>query len=531
MKRYLLKVVLMFFVIASVLSVANELSIVISVTGPYQRNFNPYFSGATGYVAAGFIYETLIYANTKTGQFIPWLASEYKWGAGYKEITFKLRNNVKWSDGTAFTADDVIFTFEILKKFPALDTVGIWKSGVVDVVKVDNYTVKVKMNVVNTLILYSLAGVYIVPKHIWGKVEDPSKFTNEEPIGTGAYLLDNFSTQVVTLKKNPNYWNASKIKVDSIRIPAYSGNESAQLAVANGELDWAGINYPQIEKLVQQNKNLNYWFAEGNPVFLFFNLAKEPFNNVTLRKAFAYAVDRDMLIKIGMTGYAAPVNPVLIKSGYEYLISEDLKNLWWKYDPKTAERLFAQAGFKKGRDGILAKGNIKLSYELLVPAGWTDWIAVCELLSQQMMNYGVELKVTPIDYGEYLQRIRNKNFDVVLSWSNYGATPYNFYDNHLGSANAYVGSNRGGWIDKTTDELLAKIKETADVNTRKVIMSRLQRIMLENMPAIPLYYNPVWFIYSTKNFTGWPNAKNPYVEPRITGMDKIYLVMNLEPVK
>ncbi|MFN4223337.1 MAG: ABC transporter substrate-binding protein [Fervidobacterium nodosum] len=511
------------------ISLGSELSMIISVTGPFQRNFNPYFAGGTGYIAAGFIYETLFYSNTKTGEFIPWLATEYKWGAGYKELTLKLRENVKWSDGTPFTANDVIFTFEILKKFPALDTPGVWKAGLSEVTKVNDYMVKMKFSTVNTLILYNIFGVYIVPKHIWEKVEDPSKFTNENPIGTGAYLLDNFSNQVILLKKNPNYWNASKIKVDQIRIPAFSGNESAQLAVANGEVDWAGINYPQIEKLA--NKDIKFWFPEGNPVFLFFNLSKDPFKDATLRKAFAYAINTDMLIKIGMTNYAVPTNPTVIKQGYSYLIDERLKKDWWKYDPKKAETFFAQAGFKKGKDGILAKGNYKLSYELLVPAGWTDWIAVCELLSQQMREYGVELKVTPIDYGEYLQRIRNKNFDVVLSWANYGATPYNFYDNFLNSSNAFVGSNRGGWIDKETNELLAKIKETNDINTRKVIMSRLQKIVIDNVPAVPLYYNPVWFIYSTKNFKGWPNETNPYVEPRITGMDKIFLVMNLEPVK
>lgn len=507
----------------------NELSMVISVAGPFVRNFNPYFAGATGYIAAGFIYETLFYSNTKTGEFVPWLATSYRWSSGYRELTIRLRDGVRWSDGRPFTADDVLFTFEILKKFPALDTPGVWRAGLSEVSKVDNLTVRLKFSTVNTLVLFNIFGVYIVPKHIWEKVEDPSKFTNENPVGTGAYLLENFSTQVVTLRKNPNYWNAARIKVERIRIPAFSGNESAQLAVANGELDWAGINYPQIERV--PNKDLRYWFPEGNPVFLFFNLSKDPFKDPTLRKAFAYAINTDQLIKIGMTNYAVATNPVVVKTGWEFLISDGLKSSWWKYDPKTAERLFAQAGFRKGRDGILEKGSHRLSYDLLVPAGWTDWIAVCELLSQQLKPLGVDLRVTPIDFGEYLQRIRNKNFDVVLSWANYGATPYNFYDNWLNSANAFVGSNRGGWIDKETDELLMKMKQTADVETRKVILSRLQKVVLDNVPAVPLYYNPVWFIYSTKNFKGWPNEQNPYVEPRITGMDKIFLVMHLEPVR
>lgn len=508
---------------------ANEMSMVISVAGPFQRNFNPYFAGATGYIAAGFIYETLYYVNTKTGEFIPWLATSYRWASGFRELTIKLREGVRWSDGQPFTADDVVFTFQMLKKFPALDTPGVWRAGLSEVIKVDNTTIRLRMSVVNTMIIYNIFGVYIVPKHIWEKVEDPSKFTNENPIGTGAYLLENFSSQVVTLRKNPNYWNSARIKVERIRIPAFSGNESAQLAVANGELDWAGINYPQIERV--PNKDLRYWFPEGNPVFLFFNLSKEPFKDPVLRKAFAYAINTEQLIKIGMTNYAVETNPVVIKSGYSYLISKDLRKSWWRYDPKVAEKLFAQAGFRKGKDGILEKGSFRLSYDLLVPAGWTDWIAVCELLSQQLKPLGVELRVTPIDFGEYLQRIRERRFDVVLSWANYGPTPYNFYDNWLNSANAFTGSNRGGWIDAETDKLLAKIKETNDIETRKVIMSRLQKIVLDNVPAVPLYYNPVWFIYSVRNFRGWPSQDNPYVEPRITGMDKIYLVMHLEPVK
>ncbi len=512
----------------AIFAVSSELSMVISVTGPHPRNFNPYFAGGTGYAAAGFIYETLIYSNNYTGQIIPWLAESYQWSPDYRSILFKLRKNVTWSDGKPFTADDVVFTFEMLRKFPAMDANRLWTSGLESVQKIDDYTVKLNFSRVNTLIIYGIAGVYIVPKHIWEKVEDPSKFTNEEPVGTGAFVLENFTPQVFTLKKRADYWQADKVKVERIRIPAFSGNESAQLAVANGEIDWAGINYPRIENV--PNKDIRFWFPEGNPVFLFFNLERTPFSDRSFRKAVAKAINTDELVKIGMTNYAVKANPVIIKAGYSYLIDDSLRYLWYPYDPKQAKAELEALGFKPGKDGILVSPDgKKLSYDLIVPAGWTDWIAVCQLLSQQLKKIGIELNVTPIDFGVYLSMIREKNYDVAISWVNYGANPYTAYINYLHSGNAYTGSNRGGWIDKRTDELLDKLSQTADLNELKSIMSELQKIVLENLPAIPLYYNPVWFIYSTKNFTNWPNEQNPYVEPRITGMDKIYLVMHLQP--
>ncbi len=524
MKKFLVVLVLM--AVVSIFSA--DLSMIISVTGAHQRNFNPYFASGTGYAACGFIYETLVYSNNFTGELIPWLASSYEWSSDYKEITFNLRKNVTWSDGKPFTADDVIFTFQMMKAFPALDTQGIYKSGLENIEKIDDYTVKLRFSKLNTLVIYNIAGVYIVPKHIWEKVEDPSKFTNENPIGTGAYVLETFTDQVFTLKKRVDYWQADKVKVDRIRIPAFNGNEPAQLAVANGEIDWAGINYPRIENI--QNKDIKYWFPEGNPVFLFFNLEREPFKNAAFRKAVAKAINTDELIRIGMTNYAVKVNPVVIKSGYSYLIDESLKSKWYTFNLQQAKTELESLGFKAAKDGVLVGPDGKrLSYELIVPAGWTDWIAVSQLLSQQLKKVGIELNVTPIDFGAYLTKIRQKDFDVAVSWSNYGPNPYIFFQNYLYSSNAYVGSNRGGWIDKYTDELLNKLSQTADKEEIKSIVSEIQKIILDNVPAVPLFYNPVWFIYSTKNFTGWPNENNAFVEPRTTGMDKIYLVMHLEP--
>jgi len=531
MKKILLFVVIF---VLSVFSFASTLSMIMDVTGPFSRNFNPYFSGGSNFSARGFIYETLFYINGYTGEVVPWLATDYEWSDDYLEVEVTLRENVKWSDGENFNADDVVFTFNMIKTYPALDTGGVWKKGLKEVTKVDNQHVKFVLSQVDTLIYTDIFSVYIVPEHIWVTLDDPATYTAENPIGTGAYLLGQFTSQVYTLEKNPNYWQKEKVKVSTIRIPAFTGNDAAQLALMNKEIDWGTLFFPNIENIFikADPENRGYWLPEGNPVLLFFNLDDERFKDENFRKAIALGIDNEQVVQIGMSNLATVSNPVLIKGGFSELINGNLKHMWYDKDVEQAKKMLNDMGYSIGKDGIFTdgKGN-KLSFELIVPAGWTDWIAVSQVLSSQLKQIGVDVLVSQVDFGLYLERIRNKDFGLALSWVNYGINPYFFYERWLHSRNAYSGDNRGGWISLTTDSLLEIFRKTSDEKERQLAISSLQLIVLQEIPAIPLFYNPTWFEYTTYNFEGWPNEENPYALPTITGMDKAYIMMNLEPVK
>ncbi|ABX31218.1 extracellular solute-binding protein family 5 [Petrotoga mobilis SJ95] len=531
-----MKKILLFVVISvlSVFSFASTLSMIMDVTGPFSRNFNPYFSGGSNFSARGFIYETLFYINGYTGEVVPWLATDYEWSDDYLELEVTLRENVKWSDGENFNADDVVFTFNMIKSYPALDTGGMWKKGLKEVTKVDNQHVKFVLSQVDTLIYTDIFSVYIVPEHIWLNLSDPTTYTAENPIGTGAYLLGQFTSQVYTLEKNPNYWQKEKVKVDTIRIPAFTGNDAAQLALMNKEIDWGTLFFPNIENIFikADPENRGYWLPEGNPVLLFFNLDDERFKDENFRKAIALGIDNEQLVQIGMSNLATVSNPVLIKGGFSELINDNLKHMWYDKDAEQAKEMLNDLGYSIGRDGIFTDSNgNKLSFELIVPAGWTDWIAVSQVLSSQLKQIGIDVVVSQVDFGLYLERIRNKDFELALSWVNYGINPYFFYERWLHSRNAYSGDNRGGWISLTTDSLLEIFRKTSDEKERQLAISSLQLIVLQEIPAIPLFYNPTWFEYTTYNFEGWPNKENPYALPTITGMDKAYIMMNLEPVK
>lgn len=508
----------------------GTITIAPTLFGQHVYNFNPFLTTGTSYAARGMIYETLFYVNPYNGDIEPWLAQSYEWANGNKQLVVTLRKGVKWTDGQELTAKDVAFTYNMLKKYPALDTGAVWNGGLESVVASSDYVVEFNYSKVNVPGIVDLSGVYIVPEHIWSKIGDPVKFTNPEPVvGTGPFMLDQFSGAVFTMKKNPNYWQAGKPYINEVRIPSFTGNDSANLALAKGELAWAGLFIPNIDKtyVARDPQDNHYWFPQGNMVGLFLNNEKAPFNNAELRRAIGMAINKEQIVKIAMYDYTTPANVLGIKSpGFDYLIDQNLKSLWYSYDPKGAMALIEKMGYKKGPDGIFEKNGQKLSFHLLVVTGWTDWITVSQLISQQLKEIGVNAQVTTLAFGTYLSTIREGNYDMAVSWATAGSDPFFLYDNMLNSVNAQ-GSNREKYINKITDAILDTYRTTSDKAEQSDAMNLLQLVMLEQVPSIPLFFNPTWFEYSTKDFVGWPTAQNAYAYPETMGMGKAIILSNI----
>ena len=517
------------------------LSIVPNTGGDYTRVFNPYqVSTTTYYGAQGLIYETLLYFNRLDGSEKPWLATSYHFSSDSTNIAFTLRQGVKWSDGQPFTSDDVVFTLNLLKKYPGMDLNSLWQF-IKSVSAPDASTVQVTLNKPFTPLLWYLAGqTYILPKHHYSNVGDASQYADPNPIGTGPYILKSFTPQIYILDKNPNYWQSGKPEVNELTFPAFDSNTSAELALNSGQIGWTGLYIPNIQQtyISRDRVHNHYWFPPSDIVMLYVNTAKYPFNLLPVRQAISYAIDREQLNKVGESGYEPVASPtgLILPSNKDYL-SSDYANSTFTQDPSMSAQLLTSAGFTKGADGIYAdKNGKKLSFAINVVSGWTDWITDCQIMVSQLKAVGINASVNTMAYDAYYNALQMGNYSVGMSFTFPGPTPYFLYDSLLRSSNtAPIGqqanTNFERWSDSNTDQLLSQFASTTDPTLQQQAIAGIQKIMVENLPSIPLTNEPYWSEYSTAHFTGWPDLNHQYAVPSpFMAPDDEIVLLNLHPV-
>jgi peptide/nickel transport system substrate-binding protein len=516
----------------------SVLNVVPSPKGDFTNGFTP-FSGSALYGSQGMIYETLLFFNRMNGDVKPWLAQSYAFSSDSKTLTFHLRTDVKWSDGQAFTADDVVFTLNLLKQYPAADLNSIWQY-IQQVQNSDNSTVVVTLKQPYTPVLWYLAGqTYIVSKHEYANVGDPTKFADVNPIGTGPFMLKSFSPQLIDLKKNPTYWQPGKPAVNEIRYPSFNSNTSAELLLQRGDVDWTGLFTPNIQQtyVSKDPAHNHYWFPSRNIVMLYLNTAKAPFNQLAVRQAISSAIDRDKIYKIAESNYEPVSSPTgLVLPANQSNLDSAYANTSFSLDTSKSAQLLSSAGFTKGSDGIYAdKSGKKLSFSINVVTGWTDWVTADQIISTNLKAIGIDARVNSISFNSYFSALQMGTFDMAISWTNPGPTPFFLYDSLLNSTNsAAIGkqanSNWERWMDPNTDKMLAQYATTTDSSLQQQALNGLQQIMVEQLPSIPLVYGATWYEYSTRNFTGWPNANNAYASPAAFDFpDAAVVALNLTP--
>src|SRR5579883_1877515 len=515
------------------------LSIVGNTGGDFTRIFNPY-NANTNYGAQGMVYETLLFFNRLDGSIKPWLAQSYDFSSDATLITFHLRSGVKWSDGQAFSSDDVLFTLNELKKYPGMDVFSIWQF-IKSVSAPDPGTVTVTLNRPFSPILWYLGGqTWILPRHHYASVGDGSQYADPNPVGTGPYLLKSFTPQIYTMVKNPNYWQPGKPVVNEITFPAFDSNTSAELALNRGDIQWTGLYIPNIQQtyINRDPAHNHYWFPPSDIVVLYLNTAKYPFNLLPVRQAISSAIDREQIYKVGENGYEPPASPTgLLLPQSKKFLSPSYANMTFTVDTNKSISLLEGAGFTMGSDGIFAdKSGKKLSFNIDVVTGYTDWITTCQIIASDLKAVGIKANVNTISYDAYYNALQVGNFDMGISWTNPGPSPYFLYYGLLSSQNTAplgqaANSNWERWKDATTDNMLNILATSLDSAMQQQAYDTLQQIMVTELPSIPLVNEPYWYEYSTAHFTGWPDQKHQYAEPSPYQFpDGEIVLLNLRPV-
>ena len=494
----------------------------------FVRNFNPFSSSRRQGI--NFMFEPLQVVNAIDGKATPFLATGGKI-IDPQTIEYTIREGVKWSDGEDFTADDVVFTFNLVKENPALDTLGVWQH--IDTIESTDSTVTFHLKEADIPAETIINQQLIVPEHIWKDVDDPVKWTNEDPVGTGPYVIDTFGPNQYTLKKNENYWQKDKVAVEKIVAPA----SNKQLDIVNKGYDWAYSFITDVDKTwVGANKQHNhYWFPPGGTVSLYPNLTKKPFDDVNFRKGLSYAINRDKIAKDAELGYVDGASQAgLLLPNWEDWVNEDIPNQGKvEQDTDKALEYFAKAGYTQ-KDGKLVDASGKqLELNITVPNGYTDWLRGMQSVQSQLGKLGITVKLPQPQPAAYTQAQNNGDFDLIVSSFGGTGSLYQDFNNLLNSEFATpVGTSTSANFERyksdEADQLLAQLRAAADEDEQKEIVDQLQQIVYDEVPVVTMFYGGLWGLYSDKNFTGWPSEDNPYAPPTTWNSSMLLVVTNLK---
>jgi peptide/nickel transport system substrate-binding protein len=490
----------------------------------WQCDFNPY-NGSVNGQSFGILYEPLVYDNLLNDKKTPWLASAYEWSSDSKTLTFTIRPGVKWSDGQDFTADDVVFTFNLLKQHPDADLQSDWavlssvtKSG----------TDKVVMAFQQAAVpnFYQIAGqTAMVPQHIWSAFNDPASQVVKDPVGTGPFTMSACTGQNIAYKRNPSYWQKGLPYVDTVNYPAFLDNDPANAFLAAGQAQWGGQFIPNIDTyyVAKDPKNNHYWFPPIQNINIWFNQTQAPLNNKAVRQAMAYGIDRAAVSQKGEFGYEPPGNQtgILSPTFDSWIDKTQAAKYGYKFDVNKAQSLLQQAGYTKGSDGIFKDASGKrLSFSIINIAGYTDWVASVQVIQDNLKQVGIEIKPDNLDSQAYFDKLFNGNFQLAYGSLNTSPGPNPYYEmrNTLDSATtADIGQTAAGdygrYKNSSVDALFDQFGATTDSAKQHDLIKQVQATMLEDVPVIPVTEGVAWYQYSTKDFGGWPTKDDPFSAP------------------
>jgi peptide/nickel transport system substrate-binding protein len=520
-------------------STTHTLTAVCSVAGSYTEDMSPFSPNANCGVD-GLLYENLEYVNGPTGKETPMLATGYTWSSDNKTLTFTIRQGVKWSDNTAFSASDVAFTFNMLKQYPDADAFGLWQY-LSSVTATDASTVVLTFQTAAPTLLPDIEGIYIVPQHLWANVGDPAKYTNTSPVGTGPMKLKSFSAQLISYVKNPTYWQASSVHVDQLNYPVVASNDAALEKIASGQADWTAVFDAAVQSLFV-SKDPVHNFSQPIPVVpveIVPNLTDPLLSQLPVRQAISAALDRQEMATSGEAGFEQPASPTGLIPGQEKYLDPKYNGVLPSFQPASAsaaDQILTNAGFTKGSDGIYADSHgRKLNFSVTVPVDYSDYIADLGIAVQNLHAAGIGLQLNKVSDDNFRTDRATGNFQLLMTGSFFGPTPYYYFEPllhsiHIGGAN---GTDWPQWKDKTTDQLLDQIAASSDPSVQVTDIQQLSDIMVNDLPVIPVLDAVQFFEYSTKNWTGWPTPQNLYAVgsayPLAAG-DNEQVILHLTPV-
>lgn len=409
--------------------------------------------------------------------------------------TVKLKDGLKWHDGEAITADDIVFTIESLlnpEQNSHLRDAFVINGSPIQITKVDELTAEFKLPEVSVPFMNSLGGIRPIPKHIFEGEADLAQSTkNATPIGSGAFKFkDSKPGELVELVRFDDYFDG-KANLESVVYRVIADPNSANIALQSGELSARYLDASDAQKF-SSDENLNIiTFNEGMLNNMVFNLNNEDLKNLDVRRAIAYGINKAQVIEGAYLSedYATKADSIFVPTTMFHTDKVE------KYDFNidTAKELLEKAGVD----------NLKL--KLAYINGTKSQESQAIVMQQNLKDIGIDLEILAMERGAFYEKLldpANKDFDLAYNGYVMGLEPNGYRPLFMtGNMNNFM-----KYSNTEVDDMWAKGVVETDPTKRQEIYEKIQEQIMEDMVLYPIAY-PKSIVAMNKSFGGTEEAQ------------------------
>ena len=423
--------------------------------------------------------------------YVPELAASIQRSEDGLTFTFVLRDGVTFHDGRSFTSADAKYTLDTVltnsfaKSASFFEGAGASRTAYVKSVEApDAHTLVITLNKQWTGLLPNLVPIAIIPK-------DSYESQKTHPLGTGPFKFKSYdqAQQVVDLDANSNYWEGAP-QIPSLRARVISDSNALQAELQSGRVDIAPLPTslsPDSIKALSSNPNLNVHQFEGSNLnLLTFNTTEAPLDNVKVRQAIAYAIDRESMIRDLLQGQGKIAHSILPEASWAYTAGQT-----YHYDPAMAKRLLDEAGLRDP-DGDGPQMRIDKPIVFRFSGSSASARQYAGVIQNYLKQVGLPVSIEPSELNVFLEQLRRGQFQMAYSqWVGGNQDPIFYRDLFATSeipTETRAARNRSRYRNPELDKILEEAANEYDHAKAAPLYARAQEIISRDVPVFPLWY-------------------------------------------
>ena len=423
-----------------------------------------------------------LHGKNAEGKIVPQLATSWEYSEDFKSITYYLRKDVTWTDGKPVTAEDVKFTFDLIKNPDVASPIAASVRFIDSAKVVNTYAIRFYFKKAYADELLD-SGITPLPKHILDGVKDIQRAAfNTSPVGNGPYKLQKWDIgKSITLVANDNYYKG-KPPLDKIIFWFAHSEDELATQLLEGNIDIVEDVSPAVYEKIKNNKDINIIIKPGHSyTYIGWNLENPLFKDKNMRLALTYAINRQKLVSDVLLKLADIAKGPIPPTSWAY--NENVKII--PYNPQKASQLLDEMGWQmKGK--VRKKEKKTLSFTLITNKENPIRVQIAKFIADELANIGVKVNLKLLDTPTFINRLVSKDFDAfILGWSvkdRIDPTMVWNSDPHKGKFNLVSYKN------PKVDEMIDKGLLTLDRRETKKIWSEFQQIISEDIPNTFLFY-------------------------------------------